>query len=233
NNPADGTELGYRLAWARTYLKKYGVITNTSRGVWIISPDFDMDEGIDPDEVVKFVRETPSKKEASAADFQEENEVEKSLAAEVPWREQLSDILLTMNPYAFERLAQRLLRESGFSEVHVTKCSGDGGIDGNGKLRINGLLSFNVAFQCKRYAGSVGAPEIRDFRGSLTTDIEKGLFITTGNFTQAAIEEAGKPGKQQIDLMNGEELIDKLIELRMGIHEVTAYEVDPEYFQNI
>ena len=104
-----------------------------------------------------------------------------------------------------------LLRECGFSQVDVTKKSADGGIDGTGKLRINGIFSFNVAFQCKRYAGNVSAGDIRDFRGSLTTDIEKGVLITTGTFTKAAREEASNAGKQQIDLIDGEEFISKLI----------------------
>ena len=68
------------------------------------------------------------------------------------------------------------------------------------------FFSFNVAFQCKRYTGSVSAGDIRDFRGSLTTDIEKGVFITTGTFTRAAREEASNAGKQQIDLVDGESL---------------------------
>lgn len=117
--------------------------------------------------------------------------------------------------------------------MKVTKKSGDGGIDGTGKLKINGILSFNVAFQCKRYAGSVGAPEIRDFRGSLTTDIEKGVFITTGTFSQAAKAEALSPGKQQIDLIDGEEFISKLAEYSIGVREVKTYEVDDTYFQNV
>lgn len=73
-----------------------------------------------------------------------------------------------MDPYGFERLAQRVLRECGFVQVEVTKYkkSGDGGIDGTGKLKINGIFSFNVAFQCKRYKGTVSAGDIRDFRGS-------------------------------------------------------------------
>ena len=106
------------------------------------------------------------------------------------------DILLNMDPYAFERLSQRLLRECGFVQVAVTKKSGDGGIDGAGKLKINGIFSFRVAFQCKRYKGSVGSAEIRDFRSSLTTDIEKGIFITTGTSSNAAREEAATPGKK-------------------------------------
>lgn len=113
------------------------------------------------------------------------------------------------------------------------KKSGDGGIDGTGKLKINGIFSFNIAFQCKRYQGTVGAPEIRDFRGSLTTDIEKGVFITTGAFSKKAIEEASNPGKQQIDLIDGEEFITKLAEFGIGVKEVKDYEIDEEYFKKI
>ena len=138
-----------------------------------------------------------------------------------------------MDPYAFERLTQRLLRECGFDDVHVTKKSGDGGIDGTGKLRINGIFSFNIAFQCKRYQGSVGAAEIRDFRGSLTTDIEKGVFITTGSFSKPAKEEASNPGKQQIDLIDGEEFMTKLAEYGIGVREIKDYEIDEEYFSKI
>ena len=149
------------------------------------------------------------------------------------WKQHLYKILLEMNPYAFERLTQRLLRECGFSEVKVTKKSGDGGIDGIGKLKINGIFTFNIAFQCKRYRGNVNVSEIRDFRGSLTTDIEKALFITTGTFTQQAIEDACKSGKQQIDLMDGEEFINKLAELQLGVTEIKDYQINEEFFSKI
>lgn len=145
----------------------------------------------------------------------------------------MAEILYNMNPFAFERLAQLLLRECGFTQVVVTKKTGDGGIDGTGKLRINGIFSFNVAFQCKRYSGSVSAGDIRDFRGSLTTDIEKGVFITTGRFTRAAKEEASNAGKQQIDLIDGDEFINKLIEYRIGVQEKTVFEVIPEFFEKV
>ena len=150
-----------------------------------------------------------------------------------PWRSQLDDILHNMDPFAFERLAQRILRECGFSQVEVTQKTGDGGIDGTGKLKINGIFSFNVAFQCKRYRGLVGASAIRDFRGSLTTDIEKGVLITTGVFSKAAREEASNPGKQQIDLIDGEELISKIAEFGIGVREIKSYEIDEEFFKKI
>ena len=143
------------------------------------------------------------------------------------------EVLQNMDPYGFERLSQRLLRECGFTQVEVTKKSGDGGIDGTGKLRINGIFSFNVAFQCKRYKGMVGAGEIRDFRGSLTTDIEKGVMITTGSFSKAAREEASNPGKQQIDLIDGEEFMSKIAEYGIGVKPVTTYEIDEEFFKKI
>jgi restriction system protein len=83
--------------------------------------------------------------------------------AEADWKDALLETLLNMSPTAFERLAQRLLRESGFSSTVVTGGTGDGGIDGLGVYQIS-LLSFPVFFQCTRYSGSVGAPAVRDFR---------------------------------------------------------------------
>ena len=106
-----------------------------------------------------------------------------------------------MEPGAFERLCQRVLRESGFTRVEVTGRSGDGGIDGAGVLR--GDL---VRFQCKRHAGSVGAPAIRDFRGEVVGLSDKGLFITTGAFTKEAQREAVRDGAPTIDLIDGSEL---------------------------
>ena len=141
--------------------------------------------------------------------------------------------LQAIGRYGFERLAQRVLRECGFTQVEVTKKSGDGGIDGTGKLKINGIFSFNVAFQCKRYSGLVGAPVIRDFRGSLTTNIEKGVLITTGSFSKAAREEAASLGKQQIDLVDGEDFINMIAEYGIGVREVKTYEIDESFFQKI
>lgn len=216
------TELEYQLAWSRTYLKKFGAIVNSARGIWRITPDFADIENIDVDAVKKSFRN----KNSAPNDTEPPEELE-------PWRLELSDIIKKMDPFAFERLTQRLLRECGFSQVSVTKKTADGGIDGFGKLKIGGIFTYNVAFQCKRYAGSVAACEIRDFRGSLTKNIEKGIFITTGSFTRQAIEEASNVGKQQIDLIDGSDFVDKLIEFQIGINAKTIYEVDRNYFEKI
>jgi restriction system protein len=119
-------------------------------------------------------------------------------------------------PDAFERLAQRLLREAGFLKVAVTGRSGDGGIDGIGVLRVN-LLSFQVLFQCKRYQGSVGAGAIRDFRGAMVGRSDKGLMITTGTFTPDAKREATRDGAPAIDLIDGDQLCDLLKQLKLGV----------------
>lgn len=233
------TELEYQLAWARTRLKNYGAINNSTRGVWMITPEFSECKSVTREEVTQFLKETRLKgktdKEITSIlkDGDPSNDGIDTIEDTEPWKAELAETLHGMDPYAFERLAMLLLRECGFSQVTVTKKSGDGGIDGTGKLRINGIFSFNVAFQCKRYTGSVSAGDIRDFRGSLTTDIEKGVFITTGSFTKAAREEASNAGKQQIDLIDGEEFINKLIEYRLGVKERTIYEVDKGFFEKV
>lgn len=228
-NSTSLSEVNYRLAWARTVLKKFGAISNSARSVWTINPEYSNINEVDGEAIYKEHSKASAKKEKSI-DEDNSDDVPDEVR---PWRKKLYDVLVKMNPYAFERLTQRVLRECGFTQVEVTKKSGDGGIDGTGKLRINGIFSFNIAFQCKRYQGVVSSADIRDFRGSLTTNIEKGVFITTGSFSKAAIEEACSPGKQQIDLMDGEEFISKLAEFGIGVKEVKDYEVDEAYFENI
>lgn len=227
------SEIQYRLAWARTYLKNFGVIESTSRGVWVITPTYKDTRSIDVNECVNSVRALFSSN-TSNPDNDDDGEGSIDLPEEVkPWRIKLHDILLSMDPFAFERLTQRMLRESGFAQVEVTKKTGDGGIDGFGKLMISGLVGFKVAFQCKRYSGIVPASDIRDFRGSLTTDIEKALFITTGSFSKPAKEEAVTPGKIQIELIDGEAFMDRLAEYQIGLKPVADYDIDEKFFQQV
>ncbi len=211
------TELFYRIAWAKTNLKQQKRITNSERSVWSIVSD---GENHPKDTVtIKPIEELNSGFEVPE-EFQQ-------------WRQNLSKILHSMNPYAFERLAQRILRECGFESVTVTKKSNDGGIDGYGKLKVNNIFSFNVAFQCKRYEGQVPSSDIRDFRGSLPRAMEKGIFITTSSFSPAAIKEASDAGKQQIDLIDGEELMTKMKDLGLGLKEVKNYIIDENFFSSL
>lgn len=224
------TQIEYNIAWARTYLRNYGAIESSRHGVWALTSKgaaLAKGDSCDVKEIAKFTNMKHKDEGVSSEDEDVPNFETK------PWREKITEILQNMDPYAFERLSQRLLRECGFTDVEVTQKSGDGGIDGVGKLRINGIFSFNVAFQCKRYKGQVGAPQIRDFRGSLGTNIEKGVLITTGTFSAKAKEEASSEGKRLIDLMDGEEFINKLAEYGIGLKEVRSYEVDEDFFNSI
>lgn len=152
------------------------------------------------------------------------------------WRDELLNALKAMPSDAFERLAQRLLREAGFLNVTVMGKSGDGGIDGVGIFRY-GLVSWTVWFQCKRYKGSVGSSDVRDFRGAMSGRGEKGLLITTGNFTAAAKDEANRDGAPSVDLVDGVRLCDLLRDYSFGVESVprTVYDVrvDSAFFTSI
>jgi len=204
------TQLEYDLAWARTYLKQLGVLSNSSRGVWALTGK-------------------PFQKMSAAG-------LPADPLPPVDWREAVNAMLVsTLSPSAFERLIQRILRETGFVQVEVTGKSGDGGIDGKGIAKINGILSFHVVFQCKRYKGSVGTSEIRDFRGAMQGRADKGLFITTGHFTADALREATRDGAIAIDLVDGKKLAEKLRELQLGlkIETTETITIDEEWFKQL
>jgi len=235
------TELEYRLAWARTHLKNLGLITNSGRGVWSLTPDGQRTPRIDdPGAAIRRLRgdyrqrrEQGKRRPAPKKPVDDGGTPGEDEAA--PWRDRLLDVLLAMDPAAFERLCQRLLRESGFIEVEVTGRSGDGGIDGNGIIRLAGLISFNVIFQCKRYRGAIGPSVVRDFRGAMVGRADKGLLITTGGFTKDARAEAIRDGAPPIDLISGDLLVDKLKDLKLGVQTrlVEAVDIDEGWFKSI
>lgn len=224
------TRLSYRLAWARNYLKRYGLLQNSSRGVWSLTQKGNNTSEIDEEEVKKFVKNISLK-----ANVHDEIEVKDELKVSLPgWQEQMLDILRKLEPGEFERLCQRILREAGFIQVKVTGKSGDGGIDGTGIIRIGGFLSFRVIFQCKRYSGSVTSQQIREFKGTMVGRADKGLFITTGNFTRDAKQEAERDGSPPVDLVDGQQLVEKMKELSLGtkISTEEIVNIDPEWFKS-
>ncbi len=232
HNPEKGgmTEIEYRLMWTRTYLKIYGIIENSARGVWSLTEKGSTDEKVDEKDVVRVVREQMKKNKQETRDDDEPNH-------KIEWQEELLDVILEMSPSAFERLIQRILRESGFVQVEVTGQSGDGGVDGHGILRLVGLLSFHVIFQAKRWKGAVGAGQVRDFRGAMVGRADKGLLITTGAFTKDAIKEASRDGAPAIDLIDGDQLVEKLKQLSLGVNtrkiEVEQVSIDHKWFSNL
>lgn len=238
--------LEYRLAWARNYLKNIGAVKNSARGVWSINP---LGEELSDDSVRELVKIWKAdynrayyekKKLASIEEPSSEGDAEVAteagVEAEVGWKELLLGKLLTIPTDAFERLAQRLLKEAGFRNVTVTGQSADGGIDGVGVYRLS-LVSFPLFFQCKRYKGSVSSPAVRDFRGAMSGRGEKGLLITTGVFTKDARAEATRDGAPPVELIDGDELCDLLKEYELGVNtrkrEVEEIEISDGFFSDL
>lgn len=252
--PSGGTAVRYRLAWARTLAKELGLITNSGRGVWALTESGRTVTRSEVDDLRRARnRNRAARRKATAAhtvagdeSLSTEDVIDHDLSTDHEdtaepvqrsWKEQLLDVLKAMPPDAFERLAQRLLREAGFANVLVTGRSGDGGIDGTGVYRAMRLMSFPVYFQCKRYSGTVGASKVRDFRGAMVGRGDKGLVITTGTFTADAQAEATRDGAPPIDLIDGDQLAELLREFELGVtttqRVVCEHSVDPAFFATI
>ncbi|MCK9206520.1 MAG: restriction endonuclease [Salinivirgaceae bacterium] len=203
NGKTGQSELQYNLAWVRTVLKNKGILTKGGKGIWVLNGDDQINFSFEINPKIKK---------------EETQNAEEEVAETEEWKREVIKIITEqLTPSAFERLIQRILREKGFAQVEVTGKTGDGGIDGRGIAKINGILSFHIIFQCKRYKGKVTSSEIRDFRGAMVGRTDKGLFITTGTFTRDAIKEANRDGAPAIDLMDGDKIAEKLKELSLGI----------------
>lgn len=216
------SRLEYNVAWCLSALKAVGRTTNSARGVWALTEaSQELTEADMPgvrDEIRQYYREVRRSRQQfrpERDDHEEDDPAEPEVLGD-QWKDELLSILKSMDPVAFEHLCKRLLRESGFRQVEVTKASGDGGIDGVGMIEI-GLVSFPTYFQCKRYDESVGSRVVRDFRGAMAGRGEKGLVITTGTFTTAARDEATRDGVPPIDLVDGDRLCDLLKAARLGV----------------
>jgi len=232
------TKLRYRLAWARNYLKRYGLLGNSARGVWSLTESGKKIVSVDQEkvkrEVVRKDREERLHKKGKIKSPQKLNDTTEEIE-EFGWQDKLIETLRNIKPDQFERLCQRLLRELGFVNVEVTGRTNDGGIDGKGIVKIGGVLSFHVVFQAKRYQGSVSSSVIRDFRGALSGRADKGLVLTTGGFTREAKKEATRDGAIPIDLIDGNEFAERLKELNIGVivEMVEDVKIQSEWFKNI
>ncbi len=235
------TKLNYRLGWARNYLKNYGLIDNSTRGVWALTEKGQKTDEVDQEEVKRYVNnkyreERRQASEISNKPYKSESDEPIVLEAEESdWKENLLDTIKSIRPEQFEKLCQRLLRELGFVDVDVTGKSHDGGIDGKGILKIGGILSFRVVFQAKRFQESVSSRYVRDFRGAMQGRADKGLIMTTGTFSRSAKLEAQRDGAIQIDLIDGNEFAQRLKELKLGVEveKVEKVTVKKEWFDSI
>jgi restriction system protein len=230
-----------QVHWARLYLVKTGYIDSSRRGVWSLTEKGQRAQEFSEDELREIIQTVqtltsqsrPAKVSTTGPTQVPESDPEQSVSADGHHnhREQLLAVLRSLPPSGFERVCQRLLREAGFEKVTVTGRSGDGGLDGHGVLQVNPFVSFQVLFQCKRYEGSVTAPQIRDFRGAMMGRAEKGIVLTTGSFTADAKREAIRDGVQPIELVDGDKLVEMFEQLELGLTPRTTYDLDDAFFE--
>ena len=144
-------------------------------------------------------------------------------------RRQLRERLGDLHPRIFEEVIGELLAGVGYEDVEVTKYVGDGGIDVRATLTVGGVTRVQTAIQVKRWAKNVSGRTVRELRGALGPH-ERGLIITLSGFTRDAVADATSETRMPISLVDGDRLLDLLIEHDIGVirRKVTVYELDEE-----
>ncbi|MEU6250447.1 restriction endonuclease [Glycomyces sp. NPDC047010] len=246
---SNGRELiPYRMAWARSYLKKAGLLESTERAVWTVT---ERGDAIGVDEMLQLVK--------AVSDRSRGEEVQKGRSVSIvtvpddsvdnveqlaeylsQWHrlvgESLLDQLLRQPPEFLERVIVDLLAAMGYSGSDGwSKTLGgrsDGGVDG---VVIEDQLGLRKLYcQAKRYAKSrpIGPGDIRDFIGAL--DIKRrheGVFVTTSRFTDEA-RQAAELSSKHISLIDGQYLSELMLryDIAVASHSFVFKQADPEYF---
>lgn len=137
-------------------------------------------------------------------------------------------------PQDFEVLVSNLLTRMGFEEVSTTSYSKDHGVDVRGILTVHESIKIKLAVQAKRWQSNVDTTIVQNLRGSVDTD-ERGLIVTTSDFTKGAKEEATRPNKHvPIDLINGKQLVSLLVEHEIGVkrNQYQMLELQETFFED-
>jgi restriction system protein len=223
-----------QVAWARQYLVYEGLIDNSKRGVWTLTPLGQKTTLTEDDAHKIFLKRVAIfqelRKDKGNEETKEELEeiVENQIDSD---NTNLLELLKSISPTGFEHLCKRLLREHGFDNLEVTQRSRDGGIDGYGTLEINPFISLRIIFQCKRYKGTVSREKVGDFRNAVMGRADKGIIITTGTFSEDAKREADRDGVIPIDLIDGKKLVELFEQVELGLKQKIVYEIDYKFFE--
>jgi restriction system protein len=226
--PSGGSRWTNRIQWVRQALVDRGELTGAGRGIWAITDKgrrrLELELKPPPDTRVSSgpVESLPSEAlissdSGASAEFPvnlEELAEDYAAAFERKVLQELKD----REPSEFEAFATKLLTAYGFRKVKVTneRTAPDGGIDGDGELKV-GLVNMRAAFQCKKWRGSVGRPEIDKFRGAIQGKFEHGYFFTTSTFSSEARQASIRDGAVPIFLFDGHEIIQIMIDKGLGI----------------
>ena len=147
-------------------------------------------------------------------------------------REEIAERLSTMDPFAFEHLVKSLLESMDYEDVEVTSKSGDGGVDVTARIQL-GITDVVEVVQVKRHARNIQRTVMDALRGSLHRfGAVRGTIITTGGFARGTKDAAFEPGAPPITLIDGQRLIDLMLEHDIGVHKrrVELLEVEPSAF---
>jgi restriction system protein len=255
------TVLDNRVGWARTYITKAGLLEVTKRAHFVITPR-GLKALEDPNTVIdnkylgqfdEFVAFKGRKYENSSSTEDEKtesdsinndatpdealrsayNKINDALASDI------LDLTRKVTPDFFENLLIELLLAMGYGgtgegAAHALGKSGDNGIDG--VINQDPLGVDQIYIQAKRYAqgNNVGSGDIRDFFGALNLKkAQKGIFITTSDFTSSATQTAKDLG-MRIVLINGEELAKLMLRYNIGSRDEKVLKlkrIDEEFFE--
>lgn len=251
-----------RANWACYDLFRAGLLDRPKRGFYIITESgrkvaeqnpkiIDRDFLMQFPQFVEFTQATGARKATKTDGKQLDQETESAAKNKTPeeligtayqqlhgtLRKELLDLVKKMDPFRFEHLVIDLLVAMGYGgsreeAAHVTKASGDEGIDG---VINEDRLGLDVIYvQAKRWQDTVGRKEVQSFVGALAgKKAQKGIFITTSGFKDTAIEYA-KDVHQKVILIGGERLADLMIKHNIGVAKSHSYEikhVDSDYFE--
>lgn len=150
-------------------------------------------------------------------------------------RESMHALLLEMDSFAFEHLVKRLLEEMDYQNVEVTTRSGDGGVDVVADIEL-GITSVREVVQAKRHKRTIQRKDLDALRGSLYRfNAVRGTIIATSRFSKGTEEAAFAGGAAPITLIDGDKLIDLLIEHGIGVRKRTleVLAVDPDAFSDL
>jgi len=148
-------------------------------------------------------------------------------------RELLRARLAEMPPQQFEQLISQLLEAMGYEDVIVTKESGDKGVDVIATVQF-GITTITEVVQVKRHQSNISRPVLDQLRGALPYhNALRGTLITLGNFSNGCTKAALFPGAAPITLINGDKLLDLLMEHEIGIQKrpVTLYELEEDFLK--
>lgn len=225
------TELAYRLAWARTYLKQYGAIINTDRSVWSVSDEYIDQKTLDEEAVFKAMPKShldnikvdpDDEMPHNPADQPQENPIKKEMA----------DIISQLIPSTFSGLVINVFEHAGVTNIDI-RSSESNEIIGWGEFSCAGILTTSLSFQILTDAREVDSSAVRSFRGSLDNDSEISVLVSKSSFTEDPKAEAADRGKRNIHLLSGNQLIEIMISLGIGIQQNIHFNIDYAYFSDL